>query len=103
MICDYVRGHHRRRRPHRQERARDLVSERVLSPRPISPGWPREAFAGVGESVSAQGDRVLLRIFDESKVDEVLDLVRAHRGRLLSLSPRTETLEDIFVETVTQT
>ena len=82
---------------------RDLVSERVLFTEAIVAGLAPEAFAGIGESVSAQGDRVLLRIFDESKVDEVLDLVRAHRGRLLSLSPRTETLEDIFVETVTQT
>jgi len=82
---------------------RDLVSERVLFTEAIVAGLAPEAFAGVGESVSAQGDRVLLRIFDESKVDEVLDLVRAHRGRLLSLSPRTETLEDIFVETVTRT
>ena len=82
---------------------RDLVSERVLFTEAIVAGLAPAAFAGVGESVSAQGDRVLLRIFDESKVDEVLDLVRAHRGRLLSLSPRTETLEDIFVETVTQT
>jgi hypothetical protein len=36
-------------------------------------------------------------------VDKVLDLVRGRKGRLLSLSPRTETLEDIFVETVTRT
>jgi ABC-2 type transport system ATP-binding protein len=82
---------------------RELISERVLFTEAIVAGLAPEAFAGIGESVSAQGDRVLLRIFDESKVDEVLDLVRAHRGRLLSLSPRTETLEDIFVETVTRT
>ena len=82
---------------------RDLVSERVLFTEAIVAGLLPEAFNGLGESVSAQGDRVLLRIFDESKVDEVLDLVRGHKGRLLSLSPRTETLEDIFVETVTRT
>ena len=82
---------------------RDLVSERVLFTEAIVAGLAPEAFAGVGESVSAQGDRVLLRIFDEAKVDEVLDLVRGNKGRLLSLSPRTETLEDIFVETVTRT
>jgi ABC-2 type transport system ATP-binding protein len=82
---------------------RDLVSERVLFTEAVIAGLAPEAFAGIGESVSAQGDRVLLRIFDEAKVDEVLDLVRGNRGRLLSLSPRTETLEDIFVETVTRT
>ena len=82
---------------------RDLVSERVLFTEAIVAGLAPEAFAGIGESVSTQGDRVLLRIFDEAKVDEVLDLVRGNKGRLLSLSPRTETLEDIFVETVTRT
>jgi ABC-2 type transport system ATP-binding protein len=82
---------------------RDLVSERVLFTEAIIAGLSPEAFAGLGESVSVQGDRVLLRILDESKVGEVLDLVCGNRGRLLSLSPRTETLEDIFVETVTRT
>jgi ABC-2 type transport system ATP-binding protein len=82
---------------------RDLVTERVLFTEAIVRGLAPEAFAGIGESVSAQGDRVLLRIFDEAKVDAVLDLVRGNKGRLLSLSPRTETLEDIFIETVTRT
>ncbi len=82
---------------------RDLVSERVLFTEAVVAGLPPEAFAGIGESVSAQGDRVLIRILDEAKVDEALDLVLRRRGRLLSLSPRTETLEDIFVETVTRT
>ncbi len=81
----------------------DLVSEKVLFTEATIAGVAPEAFSGLGESVSARGDRVLLRIFDESKVDEVLDLVRGRGGRLLSLSPRTETLEDIFVETVTRT
>jgi ABC-2 type transport system ATP-binding protein len=81
----------------------DLISERVLFTEATIAGLSPAAFAGLGESVSAHGDRVLLRIFDESKVDEVLDLVRGQNGRLLSLSPRTETLEDIFVETVTRT
>jgi ABC-2 type transport system ATP-binding protein len=82
---------------------RDLVSERVLFTEAIVAGLAPEAFAGLAESVSTQGNRVLLRVFDESKVDEVLDLVRGSRGRLVSLSPRTETLEDIFVETVKKT
>jgi hypothetical protein len=57
----------------------------------------------LGESVSAQGDRVLLKVYDEARVDEVVGLVHDLKGRLVSLSPRTETLEDIFVDTVTRT
>ena len=66
-------------------------------------GVAAEAFGGLGESLSVQGDRVLLKVFEEAKVDEILDLVRDRKGRLVSLSPRTETLEDIFVDTVTRT
>jgi len=82
---------------------RDLVSERVLFTEVTISGLAPDAFRDLGESISAQGDRVLLKVYDESKVDEVLDLVHSRKGRLVSLNPRTETLEDIFVETVTRT
>jgi ABC-2 type transport system ATP-binding protein len=82
---------------------RDLVSERVLFTEMTVAGLPPQAFAGLGESVSTQGDRVLLKIYDEARVDEAVGLVHDRRGRLISLSPRTETLEDIFVDTVTRT
>jgi ABC-2 type transport system ATP-binding protein len=81
---------------------RDLVSEKVLFTEVTVAGVAAEAFGALGESLSVQGDRVLLKVFEEAKVDEVLDLVRDRKGRLVSLSPRTETLEDIFVETVTR-
>jgi ABC-2 type transport system ATP-binding protein len=82
---------------------RDLVSERVLFTEITVSGLPAGAFQGLGESFSAQGDRVLLKVYEAGKVDEVLDLVRDRGGRLVSLSPRTETLEDIFVDTVART
>lgn len=102
MICDRVAiivgG-----RIVREGALRDLVSEKVLFTEVTVSGIAAETFGDLGESLSVQGDRVLLKVFEEAKVDEVLDLVRDRRGRLLSLSPRTETLEDIFVETVTRT
>jgi len=102
MICDRVAiivgG-----RIVREGALRDLVSEKVLFTEVTVSGIAAEVFGDLGESLSVQGDRVLLRVFGEAKVDEVLDLVRDRRGRLVSLSPRTETLEDIFVETVTRT
>jgi ABC-2 type transport system ATP-binding protein len=78
----------------------DLVSEKVLFTEVVLSGLPAEAFRGLGESFTAKGDRLLLRVFEEAKVEEVLALVHDRKGRVLSLSPRTETLEDIFVETV---
>jgi ABC-2 type transport system ATP-binding protein len=98
MICDRVAiivgG-----RIVREGALRDLVSEKVLFTEITVSGIAAEVFGDLGESLSVQGDRVLLKVFGEAKVEEVLD----RRGRLVSLSPRTETLEDIFVETVTRT
>ena len=82
---------------------RDLVSEKVLFTEVTVSGLPPQTFAGLGESVSARGDRVLLKVYDEARVDEVVGLIHDQKGRLISLSPRTETLEDIFVDTVTRT
>jgi len=82
---------------------RDLVSEKVLFTEVTVSGLPPETFAGLGESVSSRGDRVLLKVYDEARVDEVVGLIHDRKGRLISLSPRTETLEDIFVDTVTRT
>jgi len=102
MICDHVAiivaG-----RVVRQGALQDLVSEKVLFTEVTVMGVPVEAFRGLGESVSVQGERVLLKVFEEKRVDDVLAVIRENRGKIISLSPRTETLEDIFVETVTGT
>ncbi len=79
---------------------RDLVSERVLFTEVTVAGAPASAFAGLGEAVTARGDQLLLKVADESRVPLVLDAARRAGGRVVSLVPRTETLEDIFVETV---
>ncbi len=102
MICDHVAiivgG-----RVVKQGALQDLVSEKVLFTEVTVIGrYPSEAFQGLGESVSVQGERVLLKVFEESRVDDVLALVRERKGKVISLSPRTETLEDIFVETVSR-
>ena len=102
MICDHVAiivgG-----RIVKQGALQDLVSEKVLFTEVTVMGIPPESFRGLGESVSVQGERVLLKVFDEKRVDDVLAVVRDKKGKIVSLSPRTETLEDIFVETVTRT
>jgi len=102
MICDHVAiivgG-----RVVKQGALQDLVSEKVLFTEVTVMGVPPESFQGLGESVSVQGERVFLKVFDEKRVDDVLTVVRDRKGKIVSLSPRTETLEDIFVETVTAT
>lgn len=78
----------------------DLISEKVLFTEIIIGGVPAAEFDHLGESVSTSGDRVLLKVYEEEKIDQVLSLVQQKKGKIISLIPRTETLEDIFVNMV---
>ncbi len=78
----------------------DLISEKVLYTEITVAGVPAEEFRGLGESVSTQGDRVLLKVYEEENIDRVLNLTMQKKGKIVSLVPRTETLEDIFVSMV---
>ncbi len=80
----------------------DLISEKVLFTEVVlSRVNPRE-FQSLGESVSDRGGRTLLKVFKEENVEKILELVQARKGKIHSLIPRTETLEDLFVEAVKQ-
>jgi len=83
-----------------QGRLSDLVSEKVLLIEITASGVDETSLAPFGECVSARGDRVLLKVFEEARVPSVLDRIRERGGRIHSLIPRTQTLEDIFVDTV---
>ena len=83
-----------------QGRLSDLVSEKILFTEiTVSGLLPAEA-ASIGESISAEGGRLLLKVRDEAKVADVLELVRERKARVHALVPRTLTLEDIFVDMV---
>jgi ABC-2 type transport system ATP-binding protein len=56
----------------------------------------------LGEPVSTAGDRILLKVVQEDNIENLMALVHERRGKIHSLVPRTETLEDIFVEMVRQ-
>ena len=61
---------------------------------------PASEFSHLGESVSASGNRVLLKVYEEQNIDRIIRLVQEKNGKIISLIPRTETLEDIFVDLV---
>jgi len=75
----------------------DLISEKVLYTEVIVAGVPSSEFSHLGESVSASGNRVLLKVYEEQHIDRIIRLVQEKNGKIISLIPRTETLEDIFV------
>jgi ABC-2 type transport system ATP-binding protein len=54
----------------------------------------------LSDSLTLSGDRIFLKVTDESKLEDILELVHTQRGKIHSLIPRTETLEDLFVEMV---
>ncbi len=81
---------------------RDLISEKVLFTEITLSGIDPASLADRGEMVSIHGDRILLKIFQEDMVGNLMEFVHEQKGRIHSLIPRTETLEDIFVEMVKQ-
>jgi len=79
-----------------------LISEKVLFTEVTLSGINPADLVDLGEPVSTLGDRILLKVFQEDNIENLIALVRERRGRIHSLVPRTETLEDIFVEMVRQ-
>jgi ABC-2 type transport system ATP-binding protein len=78
----------------------DLISEKVLFTEVTLSGVDLNDLGDLGEPYSAAGERILLRVFDEDKIEEVFQRVKEKKGRIHTLIPRTETLEDLFVGAV---
>ncbi|MDH4270859.1 MAG: ABC transporter ATP-binding protein [Candidatus Aminicenantes bacterium] len=81
---------------------RDLISEKVLYTEITLSGIDPALLADLGEPVSTHDDRILLKVFQEDNIGNLMALVHEKKGKIHSLIPRTETLEDIFVEMVKQ-
>jgi ABC-2 type transport system ATP-binding protein len=86
-----------------QGRLADLVSEKVLFTEVTVSGLPESELAALGPCVTEPGGRVMVKVADEAGVEAVLEAARAKRARVHSLVPRTQTLEDIFVDMVKTT
>ncbi len=80
----------------------ELISEKILFTEVTVSGLVAADLEGLGEIVSSRGDKILLKIFEDDKVDRLLARVFESKGKIHSLVPRTETLEDFFVEMVRQ-
>ena len=81
-------------------RLADLISEKILFTEVTVSGVEEKELAGLGESLTAQAGRTLLKVFEEDKIQDILELVQKRHGRIHSLIPRTQTLEDLFVDMV---
>lgn len=85
-----------------QGRLQDLISEKIHFTEIILSGVESKEVEGIGEPVSAHGGRILLKVLEEEKIEKVLRVIQSRNGKIHSLIPRTETLEDLFVGMVKQ-
>lgn len=75
----------------------DLISEKILFTEIILSGLDKSDLVELGESLSTPGGKTLLKIHDEKKMKSLFRLIQEKGGEIHSLTPRTETLEDLFV------
>lgn len=81
----------------------DLISETILFTEIIISGLDRSDVEDLGECLSTPGGKILLKIPNEEKINSVFRLIQDKGGKIHSLTPRTETLEDLFVGMVKKT
>ncbi len=80
----------------------ELISEKILFTELIISGVEEKELQNFGECLVVQSGKIFIKVFDENKLGEIIRLVDSRKGKIHSLIPRTETLEDIFVEMVTR-
>ena len=80
----------------------DLISEKILFTEITFSGVEPKDLEGLGEFISVRGSTALFKVREEANIDRVLQAVLSRRGKIHSLVPRAETLEDIFVGMVKQ-
>mgnify|MGYP000347789332 CR=1 FL=1 len=85
-----------------QGKLQDLVSEKILFYELVVSGVPASFFASLGECLAEDGGRLLLKITAEENIKKAIKIVLEKEGWLHSLTPRTATLEDLFVDLVRQ-
>lgn len=85
-----------------QGRLQELVSEKIFFTEVTLSGVEAKELEGLGECFSAHGGRTLLKVFKEENIEKILACTQNRKGKIHSLIPRTETLEDLFVDMVKQ-
>jgi ABC-2 type transport system ATP-binding protein len=83
-----------------QGKLQDLISQRVLFTELIVSNLDENEVKSLSLEYVSRGNDFFIKIYDENKIDALIELVHKHKGRIVSLTPRTETLEEIFVRMV---
>jgi ABC-2 type transport system ATP-binding protein len=57
-----------------------------------------EELEKLGLETKQLGDKLLLTVEGDEKVNQVVELIKGKRGKLISLTPHKETLEELFIK-----
>jgi ABC-2 type transport system ATP-binding protein len=52
----------------------------------------------IGATVVERGNQALISVSDEARVNKCLEIIRQRNGRLVSLVPHKQSLEDLFLK-----
>jgi len=85
-----------------QGRLEDLVSQEILFTEMTVSQINRKELENFGKTLTHYGNKSLIKIYDQNKVQEILQFINEKKGKVHSLVPRTQTLEDIFIGMVKQ-
>jgi ABC-2 type transport system ATP-binding protein len=85
-----------------QGRLDDLVSQEILFTEITVSQINKKELENFGKTLTHYGDKSLIKIYNTDKVPEILEFINDKKGKVHSLVPRTQTLEDIFVGMVKQ-
>ncbi len=83
----------------------ELINAQVLSTEVLFSGRTEaldRALADAGQRVEQQGEVARVVLEGDQAPDAVIDLIRQHQGRLVALTPRKESLEDVVVSRIEQ-
>ncbi|MCP2519103.1 ABC transporter ATP-binding protein [SCandidatus Aminicenantes bacterium Aminicenantia_JdfR_composite] len=99
MICDQV-GIIINGKIISEGRLEDLISEEILYTEVTVSGVAEKELRNFGETVISKGGKILLKIYKQEKIDDIIAFIVSKKGKIHSLIPRTYTLEDIFLGAV---
>jgi ABC-2 type transport system ATP-binding protein len=80
-----------------QGKLQDMISEKILFTEIILSGLKEEEIKDFGADITTQAERTFVKVFDEDNLEKILQCIQEKKGKIHSLIPRAETLEDLFV------
>lgn len=99
MICDRV-GILNRGKLINVGRLDEILDARLKYIEVIAEGVDMDVISNIDKGAIRVGDRIIMRLGNEQQVDEVIELSRRKDGRIISIIPHRESLEDYFIKEV---